>query len=288
MPETRLIELADGRELAWVEYGDPHGMPVMAFHGSPGTRNFFEPVADVAEQKGVRLISPDRPGYGHSTYHPGRTFESWARDVGQLGEHLGADRFAVIGASSGGPNAASCARFLADRVVGSALVSSPAPPEVGPYPGAMSVANRVVQQLSMVAPRLMGSVFEAGLRWAQRRPDRALIAAGRSMPTCDAAVMERPEIRSAMRNELARPVSPTAGRAAVQDLRLELRPWGFRLRDIEGSVDVWHGEMDPHIPVASARYQADEIPRATLQERPDDGHFIVYRRFEEILDKLLV
>ena len=36
--ETRVIELADGRDLAWLELGDPDGVPVFAFHGTPGSR----------------------------------------------------------------------------------------------------------------------------------------------------------------------------------------------------------------------------------------------------------
>ena len=99
MAETRLFELADGRELAWIEYGSPDGVPVVALHGSPGTRWFFAPHAETAARKGVRLIAPDRPGYGHSTYHRGRTYETWARDVGRLADHLGVDRFAVLARS---------------------------------------------------------------------------------------------------------------------------------------------------------------------------------------------
>jgi pimeloyl-ACP methyl ester carboxylesterase len=90
------MELVDGRELAWIEYGVQEGAPPFGFHGSPGTCHHFAGLAEVAARKGVRLIAPDRPGYGHSTYHPARSYESWARDVGQLADHLGIDRFAVF------------------------------------------------------------------------------------------------------------------------------------------------------------------------------------------------
>jgi len=80
--------LADGRELAWIEYGVRDGQPVFAFHGSPGTCHHFAGVAEVASGKGVRVIAPDRPGYGHSTYHSARSYDSWTQDVAQLAEHL--------------------------------------------------------------------------------------------------------------------------------------------------------------------------------------------------------
>ena len=81
-------------------------------------------------------------------------------------------------------------------------------------------------------------------------------------------------------------MAPTAGRAAIQDLVLELRPWGFRLRDIVLPTHVWHGDLDRNVLVGSGRYQADEMPNATLHRLPDEGHWLVYTHFEGILDSL--
>jgi pimeloyl-ACP methyl ester carboxylesterase len=61
---------------------------------------------------------------------------------------------------------------------------------------------------------------------------------------------------------------------------------GFRLRDIAIAVDVWHGDADRNVLVASGRYQANEIPHATLHEFHHEGHWIHYERFDEILDSL--
>ena len=80
----------------------------------------------------------------------------------------------------------------------------------------------------------------------------------------------------------------TAGRAAIQDLQLELRPWGFRLRDIAIPVQVWHGDLDRNVVVANGIYQANEIPRAVLHEVAQAGHWLVYDRFDDILDSLAV
>jgi pimeloyl-ACP methyl ester carboxylesterase len=259
-------------------------VPVVALHGSPGTRCFFAPQAEIAARKGVRLIAPDRPGYGHSAYHPARTYESWARDVGQLADHLGVDRFAVLGYSSGGPNAAACARFLGDRLIGCAIVSGPAPPEAKVSKHAMLRMNRIGHRLAPVAPQLMTLAMGVGLRQSQRAPERTLAWMNRILPACDTAVIERPRIRRAVRDDLARPLAPTAARAAVQDFRLELTPWGFRLEDIAISVHVWHGDLDRNVVVENGTYQAKEIPYATLHQLPHEGHWLVHGRFDEILD----
>jgi pimeloyl-ACP methyl ester carboxylesterase len=222
-----VLELADGRELAWIEYGTPDGVPVAAFHGSPGTRHFFAPQAETAARKGVRLICPDRPGYGHSTFDPGRTYKSWARDVVQLVDHLGLDRFAVLGYSSGGPNAAACARFLAERLVGCAIVSGPAPPDAKISKRGMLSINRVGQRVAVVAPRLMSVLYGAALRQAQRTPDKALAWMHRTLPPCDVVVIELPGINAAVREDLARPAVPYGGASRGARLHTRTEPVAF-------------------------------------------------------------
>ena len=37
---TRTVQLADGPTLAYAEFGDPAGTPVLVFHGGVGSRGF--------------------------------------------------------------------------------------------------------------------------------------------------------------------------------------------------------------------------------------------------------
>ena len=112
MPDTRVMELPDGRELAWLEAGKPRGRPVFAFHGTPGSRRQVSFDEKSITAAGVRMIAPDRPGYGHSSYHPGRSLADWAADVSALADHLKVGTFTVVGVSGGGPHAVACARLL--------------------------------------------------------------------------------------------------------------------------------------------------------------------------------
>src|SRR5689334_19202051 len=96
------ITLPDGRRLAYAEFGDPGGNPVLYFHGAPSSR--LEPllVGDEAwGRKGLRVIAPDRPGIGGSDFQHGRGFSNWPTDVVALADALGLDRFAVLGNSGG-------------------------------------------------------------------------------------------------------------------------------------------------------------------------------------------
>jgi hypothetical protein len=80
--ETRIIDLPDGRELAFALAGDENGTPVFAFHGTPGSRHqlLLPFVDELARHVGVRLVVPDRPGYGHSSFRPGRRLADWPVD----------------------------------------------------------------------------------------------------------------------------------------------------------------------------------------------------------------
>ena len=112
MGDTVVMDLPDGRELAWLESGDPKGPAVFVFHGTPGSR--LEVSCDQVPiiSSGVRFIAVDRPGYGHSTFQRGRRLADWASDVTRLADHLKIDGFSVIGVSGGGPHAAACARLF--------------------------------------------------------------------------------------------------------------------------------------------------------------------------------
>jgi len=281
--DLRVFELADSRDLAWREFGTNDGTPVIALHGSPGSHSNFAPVADVAAREGVRLIALDRPGYGHSTFDPGRTYERSAVDIGELAEHLHLEEFGVLGWSSGGPNAASCARYLGSRVSGCAIVSGPAPPEGNVSAEGTRRANRVAKRLEVLAPWLTGPLFQAGMRQGRRSPEKSLAWMLRHLPACDARVLERAEVRTHWLADIARPVSSTAGRAASQDIGLEAQPWGFDLGEIKCPVHVWHGDADDTVTLPNGMYQANVIPQATLHEIPGEGHWLLYEHFGDIL-----
>ena len=131
------IRLAGGRTLhAYDTRADGNaaspgtsGSPVAVFwlHGSPNVGSPPEPLFAAAEANGLRWVSYDRPGYGGSSPHDGRTVASAAADVAAIAEALGIGRFAVLGHSGGGPHALACAALLPERVIAAVSVSAPAP-----------------------------------------------------------------------------------------------------------------------------------------------------------------
>ena len=117
------MTLPDGRTLAYTEIGAPGGPVALYFHGAPGSRLELVALDEAFAAVGVRVVTPDRPGYGGSTPRRGRTTADWADDVAALADHLGVERFAVMGLSSGGPYAVACASLLGDRVTGAIVAA---------------------------------------------------------------------------------------------------------------------------------------------------------------------
>src|SRR5579875_3917340 len=228
--ETCIFELPDGRELAYSEVGSPDGTPVVAFHGTPGSRRqVLLPFADeAARESRVRLIAPDRPGYGHSSFQPGRRLVDWPRDVGALADHVGLDRFAVVGISGGGPHALVCAALLPERVSRAGVVSGIGPVLTPEDAEGMMRTNRIVSALARRSETAVLPLAQLMTTVSRRWPERALAAMRRELPDADVAILERPEILSAFLDD-ARRSSLSAARATAQDMALFARPWGFDL-----------------------------------------------------------
>jgi pimeloyl-ACP methyl ester carboxylesterase len=141
---NQTISLEDGRKLGFAEYGDPAARVVFHCHGGAGSR--LERPADEAilTDLGLRLVSTDRPGHGLSDPQPDRKLLDWPGDVSRLADHLGLDKFYVMGWSAGGPHTLACAYRLADRVLAGAIVSGLAPPDrPTPYEG-LPFTNRIL------------------------------------------------------------------------------------------------------------------------------------------------
>ena len=159
-PDCQRITLRDGRQLGFAEYGRSDGIPLMLFHGTPGSRLF--PRLDQAEwvqRLGFRILTPERPGYGLSDPAPGHKISDWADDVEQLAEQLGLDRFHIAGGSGGGSFALACALHLPARVRSVTLFCSGSPPECLRVTKEMSKGNRRVFFLARYAPTLLRALF---------------------------------------------------------------------------------------------------------------------------------
>src|SRR5436305_7545948 len=97
------LERDDGRTVAWTQSGDPHGRPVLRVPGTPGCRWTVRADQQPWLDRGLLMITTERPGYGVSSRYPGRGFREHADDLAAVLDHLGIESLPVYGASGGAP-----------------------------------------------------------------------------------------------------------------------------------------------------------------------------------------
>ena len=64
------VELPDGTAVGYAEAGDPAGHPVLYLHGRASSRLEIglPGIREAAENLGLRVLAPDRPGMGLSAF----------------------------------------------------------------------------------------------------------------------------------------------------------------------------------------------------------------------------
>lgn len=289
--ETRLesaIQLPDGRQLAYADYGEPNGFPVFLFHGTPGTGRSWGLIPGDPFPRGLRLIAPDRPGYGRSTHNPNRTLLNWTDDVGALADALKLEKFAVLGVSGGGPGALACAWKFPHRVTSAIVVASPVPTNLPGVLIGISRVNRFFMSLARWWPWLSNLNVRFLASIIRRNPGRYIDTMQAKLHEVDKAVLARPEIRNILVTDFPHALRNGAhGMASDMDANLG-RPWGFALDEIKVPVHVWVCEQDRSAPPAMGLYLANAVPNATATSIPDAGHLWIFDHLREVLEDIPV
>ena len=265
------ITLRDGRTLAWAEYGASDGVPVLLFHGTPGSRldhdAFDRPTR-------IRLIVPDRPGFGMSDPQPGRRLVEWPDDVAQLADALGLGRFHVAGISGGGPYALVCAALMPDRVLGAAVICGVGPLEIPELREGMNEQNVMMDELARSNPAAVLEICD-GIAQVVKADVSAFIDGGlESMVPIDRETVAIPEVRAMFATSVVEALRQ-GGVGFADDMVTHASPWGFDPATIAVPVHLVHGALDRNVPVSNAEYLARVIPGAKLRVLPDQAHMSI-------------
>lgn len=283
----RTFRLADGRLLGYAEFGEPTGCPVFYFHGLPGSRLEAAFLEAPARRLGLRIIAPDRPGFGLSDFQPRRTITDWPCDIAALADSFGLDRFGVLGNSGGGPYAAVCARYLFDRLRGAALVCGLGPLDPPEALSKLPAWPRFVFEIARRSPRLLKMLVRTAVFSLRRFPGPLLRLMAWNSSPADRAVLHRPEGRRVLAQSFHEAVRQ-GEQGGILELQLLTRPWGFGLEEIPMEVMIWYGGQDRTVPPWFGAAQAAAIPKRRVHFLPAEGHFsLPANHMEEILTDLL-
>ena len=281
-PPTSIIRLADGRRLAFAEWGDPHGLPIVHQHGMPGSRLEHQAEPSVYEAARVRVITPDRPGYGLSDPQPGRGLLDWASDVRQLADALGLGRLGITSLSGGGIYALACAATMPERLTAVITTGCPAPMrEPGALRG-MRVVNRAAIRLGMRMPWALDAGARLLAHLVRRYPRFFVEQVNFDTQAVDRRWLSLPAVRDALAATLREAVRAGAW-GYLEDVRVLFGPWAIDLTASGLPVQLWHGELDTVIPLQHGRHLASVLPGATLRICPGEAHLLMWNHLPEIL-----
>jgi len=259
-------------------------MACQYFTGGNSSRFEGKWFIEVAKRKQVRLIVPDRPGFGLSDFKPARRLLDWPDDVLELVDTLLIERFSVFGLSGGEPHVLATAYRIPDRIKRTAIVSGTAPPEMRNRFNGMWPPVRLIFLTAKYLPAAnrfllkQMAKFYSDVKEMTKRMKQA-------MPPPDALLLEqRPEII-----EIFALAAQEAHRNGVNgdalEWKLYVNPWGFELEHIKIPICLWYGLHDKQVPIGMGQYLAQKIPYAHLKQVEDGGHFSTVNNYiDEILE----
>ncbi len=274
------LTLADGRQLAWSEWGAVDGRPVVFCTGA-GLAGCLGFGADCLAELGVRLLAIDRPGLGASSPHPDKTLLSWAADLAEWIQAQELQQVVAVGFSQGAPFALA----LAAQGLVAAIAIVAGQDELA-HPALHGLLHHdVLTMLEQVSHDPMA--FER--RFTQVATAEGMLELIMGMcGESDRAIYSQPDLHAALQRALEAGFCQ-GSQGYARDLTNAMLPWPFALEAIAVPVDLWYGHLDSS-PVHSPDFGhtlASRLPNATHTVIPDAGAAILWTRSRQILTQLL-
>lgn len=276
----------DGRVVAWTESGVADGRPILRVPGTPGSRYSLRADRGPWRDRGLRVITTERPGFGASTRLEGRRFSEHADDTAAILDSLGIDVLPVYGASGASPHILALAARHPERVSAATIMVGGAPLD----------ATEAAEQIDLNAREY--ELYHAGdlaeiWRITQEVRDELVadpLAAFASImataPAADRAILEDPAWQRGFVLGVTEALRPGAGGWYDEGLA-ELGPWDFEVDAVQADVTWWHSDGDRNAPLSAARRLVGQLPRARLHVWQHAGHLTTYLREPDVLDELL-
>jgi 3-oxoadipate enol-lactonase len=230
-----------GADELWADDGGS-GPPLVLLHPGIGDSRVWDPVLPLLS--GYRVIRYDCRGYGGSA--PSTEPYTQLADLVAVLDHFGLDRVTLVGSSTGGGTALSCALTRPDRVDG----------------------------LVLACPAVPGHAWPPGGAW-----DEAVVAAEQAGDGPELARLYLEVLAVTGSDDTTADLMLTASRAWLSEAGHErpAEPVIDRLGEITTPAVVLVGDLDRDPLVAVNRYAAEQLPRGRFELLPGIDHYLPLR-----------
>jgi pimeloyl-ACP methyl ester carboxylesterase len=284
--ETDLtITLHDGRVLGYAEYGDPTGSPIFYFHGGQESRLSSLFMDSTAKELNIRLMSPDRPGIGLSTFQANRKILDWGADIVQLADSLNINRYSIFGLSGGAPHVLACVYNDSSRIDNASIISGATPNN---YKGTLKGIWLPVKLIHWFAgkrnDKQLRKFIQNDFESLVNKPDKRMKQFQNFLPKPDKRLLtEKPEYGWEFINGSIESYRQGID-GVVQEWKLYVADWQIDLNKVQFPITLWYGVEDKMAPKNRAKYYKEALPNSTLHLIDNEAHFSLIRNhIREIL-----
>lgn len=243
-----------------------------------------------ARERGIRIISPDRPGISGSTLQPDRKLADWPPVLERIVDRLGIGEFRMLAISGGAPYAYATAVAMPDRVQAIAIVGGAPPIAELSDVEALLPLYRWMLALYRIRPQLLRRLFYLARPVLSLRPPvrlRPLLLKMLLLRPCDAeSLRDTAAFESIFESQ--RRAWRASAEGVVADAQIYAQPWGFSIEDVRVPVRLWHGKEDRAFSVRLAEELANRLPDCKARFVDDAGHYsLPIRHMHAILADLI-
>lgn len=253
------------RRLAYTEYGDSSGTPVVFLHGTPGSRRLGELFDVAARDHGVRLLAPDRPGYGRSSPWPDRTVRDAGTFVTAVLDDVGVRTAGLVAFSGGSAHALATAATHPGRVSRVDSIAGVTPPDGSE---ATPMIQRLLSGLATTTPTALRGLFR-GQAWLAERLDPSFVVTQYTTGGADGTVPD--PVAEVVKADFVEAFARSRS-GAVTEFRNTATGWDLPFDGIDVDVRFRHGENDTNVPISGVRSLETRIPTAELRVIDDADH----------------
>lgn len=288
MNAVRPVDLPDGRRLDVRVSGPTEGIPLVFHHGTPGAVTPFRAIERAAHDRGLRLVTFSRPGYGASTRQSGRSVVDVAADIAVVLRQLGADECFMAGWSGGGPHALACAARL-DAVAAVLVIAGVAPYEAEGLDWMSGMGAENVTEFGAAIrgeAELRPYLAEVREHLKEISVDGIITSLASLLPDVDKAVLtdEFGEDMAASFHEALR----IGMEGWLDDDLAFTQPWGFALKEVASPTAIWQGSLDLMVPFSHGQWLASSLPGARVHLEDGEGHLSIgVGALDRMLDELV-
>jgi pimeloyl-ACP methyl ester carboxylesterase len=282
------VRLPDGRRLDMRVSGPADGVPLVFHHGTPGAATPVRALERAAHERGLRLVTTSRPGYGDSSRQPGRVVVDVVADTAAVLAAIGTERCLIAGWSGGGPHALACGARLGAAAAVLVIAG------VAPYgaEGLDWMAGMGEENIVEFSAAVHGEDELRSYLLQEREQLKDITAADVAssletlLPDVDRAVLtgEFAEDMAASFREAVR----VGVEGWLDDDLAFASPWGFGLEEISVPVMIWQGSADLMVPFSHGQWLASHLPAASAHLQQGEGHLSVgLGALDRMLDELV-